>query len=276
MEQLGIEPGDKDFVLDIVIPTGAMGNLAGAYMAKKLLGLPLGKLNSGVNINDFTNTMFQTGRYDITATEMKRTLSEAINIQLPYNLERVLFYLTNQNHEQIKEWYTSLEASKVQGGTDTVTIGSEWLDILQKEFNSARVTDNELCQTIQIVHKKWNYWADPHTGVAMCAAMKLGYIPELDGNKTSTEKDGDGTTKNSAVAIIATASPCKFQEAMTTALGEDLWKEYEDKLFPSEGMEILKKAETPNLLYKSNPSMTFKENQKEWEIRSRNMIYNEL
>ena len=43
------------------------------------------------NVNDFTNVAFQTGKIKKPDHEqvMKKTLSEAINIQLPYNLERV-------------------------------------------------------------------------------------------------------------------------------------------------------------------------------------------
>ena len=34
----------------MVLPTGAMGNLTGAYMAKQM-GIPIGRLYCGVNIN---------------------------------------------------------------------------------------------------------------------------------------------------------------------------------------------------------------------------------
>jgi threonine synthase len=67
-------------LVDIVLPTGAMGNIAGGYMAK-CMGVPLGKLNAGVNINDVSNTVIQTGHF-FRSDAMHKTLSEAINIQL--------------------------------------------------------------------------------------------------------------------------------------------------------------------------------------------------
>ena len=91
IEDLSIAPGDSKFTLDIVMPTGAMGNMAGAYMAKQL-GVPLGTLCAGVNINDVTHKAVSTGIVQ-RSPNMQTTMSEAINIQLPYNLERLLFYL---------------------------------------------------------------------------------------------------------------------------------------------------------------------------------------
>lgn len=41
---------ESDSSIDMVLPTGAMGNLTGAYMAKQM-GIPIGRLYCGVNIN---------------------------------------------------------------------------------------------------------------------------------------------------------------------------------------------------------------------------------
>lgn len=57
-----------------------MGNIVGGYMAKKM-GVPLGKLCAGTNVNDIVFRVVQTGEFH-KSNEMKRTLSEAINIQL--------------------------------------------------------------------------------------------------------------------------------------------------------------------------------------------------
>lgn len=268
--------------MDLVLPTGAMGNLTGAYMAKQLLGLPLGRLCAGVNVNDFTDMMFTTGvltKHHNDAV-MKKTLSEAINIQLPYNLERILFYVTGQDHARIKEWYARLERPTAESSDGSsietgVGIGSKWLEQLQEGFSSARVTDDELCETIRQMHGTCGYWADPHTGVALCAAKKLGYavLPDTDDKKTRKDTAVFVPSRQyDAVAIVSTASPCKFEEAMVIALGELRWKEYVATLFPKSGLDILCQPETPTILYKSDRSLTLAENQREWEQRSRNII----
>lgn len=63
-----------------MLPTGAMGNIAGGYIAKNM-GVPLGILCAGTNVNDITYRVMQTGEYH-KSESMKKTLSDAINIQL--------------------------------------------------------------------------------------------------------------------------------------------------------------------------------------------------
>ena len=48
-DQCGTKPGK--LTLDLVIPAGALGNTTAAYMAKKM-GLPLGRICLGTNVND--------------------------------------------------------------------------------------------------------------------------------------------------------------------------------------------------------------------------------
>ena len=94
-------------VVDFILPTGAMGNMTGSYMAKKM-GVPIGMMCAGVNINDITHRVVQTGKFHREET-MKMTLSEALNIQVPYNFERILFYLTQSNDKLVKEWMSTMD-----------------------------------------------------------------------------------------------------------------------------------------------------------------------
>jgi len=79
-EQEGIEIGDAEKPIDVVLPTGAMGNIAGGYIAKKM-GLPIRFLCAGVNVNDITHRAIQQGQFH-KSDGMIKTLSDAINIQL--------------------------------------------------------------------------------------------------------------------------------------------------------------------------------------------------
>ena len=138
---------------------------------------------------------------------MKKTLSDAINIQVPYNMERLLFYLTNSNSNLIASWYESMSAANQK-----LTIPPEWLAKLQLEFKSARINDEAMCLAMKRTHEKYKYYCDPHTSVAIAGAEELGYFANDNNN-------------NNPVAIMATASPVKFQESVTIALGPEAWEE---------------------------------------------------
>ncbi len=236
-------------------------------MAKKF-GIPFGNICAGVNTNDITHRAFSTGivQKPKSGEPMKQSLSDAINIQLPYNLERLLFYLTDENHTLINAWYNRLETTDAQEGSGIIDLttpkdeedssSATWLNRLQSEFRSARIDDDLLCETMQNVLKSYGYFTDPHTGVAFAAAQQLGYFSEsLD-----------------PVAIMATASPCKFETAMTVAVGQEKWNEYEEHYFPARGKDLKDKDEIPPTLYKADPMKTLEENQKVWEANTRALI----
>ena len=93
--------------IDIVLPTGAMGNMTGGYIAKQM-GVPIGKLCAGVNINgklqiretcyfsrvnrihvfvcskDITNRVITSGEFH--KKKIRKTLSDAINIEVASNI----------------------------------------------------------------------------------------------------------------------------------------------------------------------------------------------
>lgn len=258
---------DGDTLVDIVLPTGAMGNITGGYMTKKM-GLPLGFLASGVNVNDMTFRVVTTGKFH-RSESMLKTLSDAINIQVPYNFERLLFYLTDQNHERVQAWYKELEESKLG-----FTLDQDTLTLLQKDFQSERVTDEEMCSTMREVLDKLNYLADPHTAVALCCAKKLGYLSIMD-DKSSPDSGAAAaaTGKKNPVAILATASPCKFEESVVAALGQSGWETYTTgPSYPEAARVYLAKDEIDPFVYEAKAGKTLEENQVEWEAKAREII----
>ncbi len=70
-----------------------MGNIAGGYMAKKM-GIPIGKLCAGVNINDISHRVIDSGKFHKSA-KMEKTLSDAINIQVVSHTYVIVSLLNN-------------------------------------------------------------------------------------------------------------------------------------------------------------------------------------
>jgi threonine synthase len=251
-EQEHIDMGDGGkTVVDIVLPTGAMGNMAGGFMAKKM-GVPIGKLCAGVNVNDITHRVIQKGEF-YKSVKMEKTLSDAINIQVPYNFERILFYLSDCNHEQVRAWMEIMEE------TQKLNLEGEWLEKLQTDFSSARITDEEMCKTMQKVYDEYNYLVDPHTAVAIAAAEKNGY--HLNQIKSGLP-----------FAILSTAAPCKFEESVTVALGKNIWEQYVKDQFPAKAKAILSESEREPTIYEQSGGSSLETIQRGWEENSRNII----
>ena len=243
--------------IDIIVPTGAMGNIVAGYMCHKM-GLPIRKLVAAVNINDITHQAIQYGNFH-RSEHMQRTLSEAINIQVPYNFERMLYYLSNEDHVLVHQWYQDLK------DTQKITLPESWLSPLQSVFDSARVTDAQLCQAAQNVYTHFpTYITDPHTAVAFSAAEQLRYW-------------GPATTISEAVVpfvLFATASPCKFEHAVSTALGPAVWGTYvQSKAFPERAREVLNIPEQPYTLYPNNDAEPLSKVQQDWEERTRQLVH---
>jgi len=263
---------ENTLLVDFVLPTGAMGNIAGGYMAKQM-GLPIGTLIAGVNENDITDRVFQTGQFH-KSDKMHKTLSDAINIQIPYNFERLLYYLTDENHELVSNWMKQVDERHQND------LSEEWLQRLQEDFDSAVVTDAEMCTMIRALRDKYNYWIDPHTAIAFGAAQKLGFSVFADENGPDsltipTRKDRL-PTKSCATALLATASPCKFEESLTAAVGQKGWDEFRDSSggFPKAAERILELREKDPVKYVRllGGQSTLLESQRKWEESARLLI----
>eukprot|EP01035_Chromulina_nebulosa_P019368 gene19368-25235_t len=78
------------------VPSGALGNAAGGFIAKRM-GLPIGKIICATNANDIVHRTISQG--DLSMGTNLQTLSPAMDIQYAYNLERItrdipiLFYI---------------------------------------------------------------------------------------------------------------------------------------------------------------------------------------
>jgi threonine synthase len=172
----------------------------------------------------------------------------------PYNFERLLFYLTGQNHDLVNKWMSTMEA------TSKLDLDDSWHKKLMTDFMSARITDDEMCSSMKKVYDELGYCIDPHTAVAVAAADKMDY------DLYNTNYNGK------PYAILSTASPCKFEESVTIGIGPIKWNEYRKSNFPSRAVSVLERDEIEPFLYKWLEGQTLDEVEKEWEQLARNLI----
>ncbi|KAL7489839.1 hypothetical protein ACHAW6_015720 [Cyclotella cf. meneghiniana] len=252
VETLGITPGDEKDKIDVVLPTGAMGNMTGGYMAKQM-GIPIGRLCAGVNINDITDRVIETGLFQ--RKKIEKTLSDAINIEVPYNFERILFYLTDGNSCLVQQWMETMEK------TQMLSLHPSWHSKLRVDFRSARITDDEMCRALRQTLETFNYVVDPHTAVAMAAADRLGY--SVFEERSENENP---------VVILATASPCKFQEAVTEALGHEGWDKYRKTNFPVRALRTLEMKENKPYHFAWVEGASLSEVQSDWQTKMLDIV----
>lgn len=285
---------DAEFfpTVDFVVPTGAMGNLVGGYMAKQM-GVPIGQLHCGVNVNDVTHQILSTGNLPARAPVMHTTLSEAMNVQgIPYNMERILYYVCQGNAQLMQQFVqattmTTTTASQAADSAPQTILFSlaatKWFSKLQADFSSARITDAEVCETIRWCYNNFTYVLDPHSAVGVSAALKiLGYQQQ------------QRLSSNPAMVVLATASPCKFENAVTTALGPQAWQAYQESTAcPASAraliLDVQQQQQPPStrtnqedaaraaqasgaIVYQASSSASLNEQQRLWEQRTLDLL----
>ena len=207
---------------NVVVPTGNFGNILAGYIAKKL-GIPIRKFISASNKNNVLSDFFQTGTYDKNR-DFYMTNSPSMDILLSSNFERYLYYSTGENSERVNELINSL----ISDGK--LSISSEELANIQKEFYGDFADDKATVKAIKDVYNEYKYLMDPHTAVAYAVYEKLD--KELD--------------KDIHTVIMSTAHPFKFPVPVAEALGLDKEKDpYEilEEVFSITGIKIPEKLE---------------------------------
>lgn len=191
MEQGAVQAGEK---INIVVPTGNFGNILAAYLAREL-GLPVGKFICASNENKVLTDFINTGIYD-TKRGFYCTNSPSMDILISSNLERLLYLLCGRDGAQVSAWMTAL----AQEGRYTV---SEAVRTGMQDFYGGFADETQTLETIGRMYRENHYLIDTHTAVA------YGVYAEY------RKKTGD----NTPTLIASTASPYKFAEAVSKAIG---------------------------------------------------------
>ncbi len=102
--------------LNLIVPTGNLGNAAAAFVAKRM-GLPIGGIVLATNANDVLPRYFAGGDYAPEAT--RATLANAMDVGAPSNFERLRYW-----HEDDAALRASLSAHAVDDATIRETIAA--------------------------------------------------------------------------------------------------------------------------------------------------------
>ena len=173
--------------INFVVPTGNFGNILACYIAKQM-GLPINKIVCASNENNVLTDFFTTYTYDKNRL-FHLTNSPAMDILISSNLERLLYIITNNNSEQVKEMMSLLNKE------GKYTLPEIYRNKLN-DFYAYSVNKVDTVKYIKECYENKNYLIDPHTAVAYGAYENLK--DKLIGK----------------TVVVSTASPFKFIETV--------------------------------------------------------------
>jgi threonine synthase len=114
-----------------------------------------------------------------------------MDIQVPYNWERICYFASNENEQQVKSFMNDFETK------NKATMNDETLSKIKSIFSTISISQKDVEETIKFYYENYKYILDPHTAVGVSGALKL---------------------KKNALCV-ATASPLKFDETIEKILG---------------------------------------------------------
>ncbi len=185
-----IKAGDE---INVTVPTGNFGNILAGYFAKKI-GIPIRKLICASNENKVLFDFFETGCYDRNR-EFILTTSPSMDILISSNLERLIYFIAEEDASLNKDMMTSLAKTGKYDITESMKANLS-------DFVGGYAKEDEVASTIADVYQKTGYVMDTHTAVA--ATVYRRYCKE--------EMD---MTPN---VIVSTASCFKFTRSVMEAL----------------------------------------------------------
>ncbi|KAM6402380.1 threonine synthase-like 2 [Pluvialis apricaria] len=144
-------------VVEIVVPTGGGGNITAGCIAQKM-GLPI-RLVAVVNSNDIIHRTVQHGDFSLSES-VKATLASAMDIQEPYNVERILWLLSGSDSSLVKTLMERFSMSK------SLKLPEDLHRKLSKTLRSCSASDEDIVQAMQRCWEENRYLLCPHSAVA--------------------------------------------------------------------------------------------------------------
>lgn len=188
-----------DPAIIMIVPSGNFGNLTSGLIAKEM-GAPIAGFVAATNTNRTIPDWITTGNYN--ARPSIETFANAMDVGAP------------SNYERIKAMYT--------------------LDQVREMFASYWLDNDGILKAIEACNNKTGYIIDPHGAIGYKAweDIKNGAMADLvAGNKGDFNKPGLTPSvpnwsqkvldKKAVGIILETASPAKFGQIVTDAIGKE-------------------------------------------------------
>lgn len=188
-----------DPAIIMIVPSGNFGNLTSGLIAKEM-GAPIAGFVAATNTNRTIPDWIATGDYN--ARPSIDTFANAMDVGAPSNYERIKVMYTL---DQVREMFASY-----------------WLD------------NDGILKAIEACNNKTGYIIDPHGAIGYKAweDIKNGAMADLvAGNKGDFNKPGLTPSvpnwsqkvldKKAVGIILETASPAKFGQIVTDAIGKE-------------------------------------------------------
>ncbi|CAG0882026.1 unnamed protein product [Cyprideis torosa] len=157
---LKVSPPGESAVVEVVVPTGGAGCLTAGVLAFSM-GVPI-SLVPCTNSNDVAFQVFKSGRF-FPKKDVARTHSSAMDILVPYNLERIFFLLSGLDGAVVRTVMQRFE------GGDSVALPDQIVrpmkDVVPDAFCCSEETTIETMR--RCFQDNWpNYPICPHTATA--------------------------------------------------------------------------------------------------------------
>jgi threonine synthase len=184
--------GAPDREVTFAVPTGNFGNVFAAFVARQM-GLPIRRLIIGTNQNNVVARFLETGGMSIES--VVPTITPAMDIQVPSNLERLLFDLHGRDGEAVR---LLMDGFRESGHLE---INRPLLDNLRTFVSGWWFDEPATRRVLTEVHDETARLVDPHTAIGIAAARAAEREPGIP------------------VICIGTAHPAKFPDAVEAATG---------------------------------------------------------
>lgn len=171
------------------VPSGNFGNALAGWVAHEM-GVGITRLVVGTGRNDLLARWLASGT--IEPGSVVPTVAPAMDVQVPSNLERLLFDLLDRDADGLTDLLGRL---LVDGRAEAPR---------HPLFTGARLDDDQIRAVMAETYRATGVLVDPHTAVAVGAARTHARGPSDDG----------------PIVAVATAHPAKFPDTVVEATGQ--------------------------------------------------------